>query len=537
MRFPWHGIAALLAALAVLIGSGCAPKAPAEPPSELWLRVHAAGGRALAADTNAAVLRQIAALPSTKELADALAPRLLGALVQHLARNTNAPSPVALGLLRPLLDEALTREFILECYGRTNETTAWLLAVALEGDLARRWESNYTALTRELRLGETKKLGGRSFGGWNLRQTDGRVIDYLEIGKWVIVGFGTDREPMAGVLRRLNERGHAAPPLNGAWLRVEGDLNRFAERLPFGRAFHWPHIALEATGRATNVVLQGKLTLPGPWTAPLPEWNPPTTLMRDPIISFAAARGVHGVLGRLPFYQRLALTNPPNQLFFWAQAQIPFQSHVAAPSTSAGETLHEIERRLPLAMGTNMQSLAFGQFRWATNRVDLIWAGLPVVVPYLRAAKLPEGEFLFGGLFPPRESRDPLPAELLAQLNRPNLVYYDWEITEERLRQWRQLSQITRMVKLQPPPLKSVAHAQWAEAIAPLLGNTVTEFTRTGPREVSFIRKGHLGLTGVEIVRLAGALDDYLWPGPQTPGPRPGLPVPPAPTGKVPPAP
>jgi hypothetical protein len=332
---------------------------------------------------------------------------------------------------------------------------------------------------------------------------------------------------MLGFLSRLNESGHAVPPLAGAWLRVEAELNRFADRLPLGNAFDWPRLTLEASGRATNVVLQGKLALHRPWTVPLPAWNPPTTLMRDPVISFTAARGVNDLLGRLPFYQRLALTNPPSQLFFWAQAQIPFQSHAAAPSTSAGETLHEIERRLPLALGTNMQSLAFGQFRWATNRVDLLWAGLPVVVPYLRAAKLPEGEFLFGGLFPPRESRDPLPAELLAQLDRPDLIYYDWEITEERLRQWRQLAQIARMIRLQSPPARALAQGEWTEGLAPLLGNTVTEFTRAGDREIAFVRKGHLGLTGVEIVRLAQALDDYLWPAPQAFLRPPGLPVPP----------
>lgn len=524
MRFLWPWWTALTAWV-VLVATGCAPKTPAEPPSELWLRVHAAGGRALAGDTNAAVLRQLAVLPASRELAEALMPKVLGALVQHLARSTNPPPAGTIELLRPLLDEALQHEFILECHGRTNEVTAWLLAVALEGDQPRQWEDAYRGLVERLALGEARKLPGRSFGGWNLRQPDGRVFDYLEIGKWVIVGTGTDRQPMLGVLRRLNERGYAVPPLEGTWLRVEVEVERFARHWPWNTTWDWPRLALEVTGRETNVFVRGKLTLRKPWEAPLPAWTVPTNLIRDPIISFTAARGIHDVLGGLPFYQRLALTNPPNQIYFWAQSQIPFQSHVAAPGTSAGETLHEIERRLPLALGTNAQNRAFGELRWATNRVDLIWAGLPVLVPYLRAVKLPEGEFLFGGLFPPRESREPVPPELLAQLNRTNLICYDWEITEERLRQWRQLSQVVRMIRLQMPPARALAQAQWAEALAPFLGNTVTEFVRSGPREISFVRKGHLGLTGAEIVWLAVALDDYLWP--------PTLPLP---AGPVPPA-
>ena len=61
MRDFRSGIAGLCALVAGALLTGCGPKAPVEPPSELWLRVHAAGGRALAADTNAVVLQRIAA--------------------------------------------------------------------------------------------------------------------------------------------------------------------------------------------------------------------------------------------------------------------------------------------------------------------------------------------------------------------------------------------------------------------------------------------------------------------------------------------
>ncbi|HEY6170148.1 MAG TPA: hypothetical protein VI454_19095, partial [Verrucomicrobiae bacterium] len=177
--------------------------------------------------------------------------------------------------------------------------------------------------------------------------------------------------------------------------------------------------------------------------------------------------------------------------------------------------------RLPAALGTNMQSSALGQIRWATNHSDLIWAGLPIVVPFLRAASAPDGsELLFGGLFPPRNTGQPLPTELLDRLARTNLVYYDWEITEARLQQWRQLWQLWALVTFMPALEKPIAEVRWLDAVGPQLGNAVTEISQRGPRELTFVRKSHLGFTAIELIVLSRQLDEFIS------GPPPPQPVP-----------
>lgn len=526
MRSSWL----ILLAVAAFVLSGCKPKGADEPASDLWLRAHFSGTTRVGVDTNSTTLREIAALPACRELGEALAQKLVTSLQQTLLRTTNAPKPDAADLIRPLFDEALIREFVFECHGRAEAPTAWVLAVSLEKDLARRWETNYRALVARFDLGEIKKFNARSFGGWYVTQADKRFIDYLEIGKWVIVGIGTDRRPMQAVLESIDKKGRPVPALADAWFKAEGDLARFRKWLPLGQAWTWPRFDLAVSARNSNLITRAQLTFPQPLRLNPPAWNVPTNLVQDPLISFTALRGIKAMVESLPFYQKLALTNSPSQAVFWAQSQIPFQSHIAVPLPGSRETLQEISRRLPLALGTNMQERAFGEIRWATNRADLIWAGLPIVVPYLRAVPGPAGEeFLFGGLFPPRDTRQPVPADLLQQLDRPNLVYYDWEITEERLQQWRQLWQLWALATFQPSLQKPIAQAKCLEAIASRLGNTVTEISQTGPGELTFLRKSHLGFTGVELLLLSRALDRFVsGPPPKAPAPPGGGALPPA---------
>ncbi len=73
---------------------------------------------------------------------------------------------------------------------------------------------------------------------------------------------------------------------------------------------------------------------------------------------------------------------------------------------------------------------------------EIDWSGLPFVAPSLQAVHEPAGDFLFAGVFPNGPKNKPPPPELFKQLGQPNLVYYDWEITAERLKLLPQLTQL-----------------------------------------------------------------------------------------------
>jgi hypothetical protein len=90
-----------------------------------------------------------------------------------------------------------------------------------------------------------------------------------------------------------------------------------------------------------------------------------------------------------------------------------------------------------------------------------------------------------------------------------NLIYYDWEMTGMRLQQWRLLS---AMLWSRPRNTDSLESLQLKNNLLGHLGNkigaTVTEITHSAPNELSIVRKGPLGLTGLEIILLVNWLSD-----------------------------
>jgi hypothetical protein len=158
----------------------------------------------------------------------------------------------------------------------------------------------------------------------------------------------------------------------------------------------------------------------------------------------------------------------------------------------------------------------------------LSFAGIPFIAPFVRADHEADGDFLFGGFFPNTPRSKPLPPELFSQLNTPNLVYYHWEITSERLKELPELSQLLLMMtKHRQLPGGSLAQ-RWLTNSAPRLGNTVTYVTETSPTELSFTRKAPGGLTAVELMALANWLELPNFPAldfrtPDRPRLRPGM--------------
>src|SRR5262249_36540518 len=124
------------------------------------------------------------------------------------------------------------------------------------------------------------------------------------------------------------------------------------------------------------------------------------------------------------------------------------------------------------------------------------------------------GDFLLGGFFPNLFRPASLPPELLAAMNRPNLVYYHWEITSERLKLIPQLSQLLLMITQHKQLDGRSAAYKWLEQIGPTLsGSAVTEVTQIAPTELAFNRRAPGGLTAVELRAFASWLEATNFPG------------------------
>ena len=140
---------------------------------------------------------------------------------------------------------------------------------------------------------------------------------------------------------------------------------------------------------------------------------------------------------------------------------------------------------------------------------------MPLATPQIAALKAKDGsgEYFVGNLFPSAGGTNRPPPELFAQVeNRHDLVYYDWELTEQRLRQWRPIYQLVDMVTDRAFVPTNAPSQRWLVTMAPLLGNTVTEIAATSPTELTLVRKSHCGFTGFELVSFARWLDSPKFP-------------------------
>jgi hypothetical protein len=220
------------------------------------------------------------------------------------------------------------------------------------------------------------------------------------------------------------------------------------------------------------------------------------------------------------------LTDNPlaGQFYVWALGEMGLQSYGAWPVANATNSIQRVA-----AEGTNIFNPAFkrnvwGELRWQPEHQSVVWANLcPILLPTLQIAPETNGQYLIADFFPLNPRGKPAPDELLQQVRgRTNLVYYDWEGTGQRLSSWRFLSATlpvlprTPLTSLQAPSTNSspagpralqpeLVEENWLAGVTPMLTDheTITDITRTGPAELTIIRKSPFAFSSLELVLLS----------------------------------
>jgi hypothetical protein len=509
-----------LGVVALVLATGCGRKegpATATDSSSTLVRWHFVGTGQLAADTNAAKLKSIWDLPETQRVVEQTAMKL-----SHTAR-TLFPDSVdpaqdqrVAALLRPMIDELPRTESYGQVRRDADRPVEWTLLVRLSANRSGVWSSNITELMGVLKAGDvtTKSSGGTA--SHEVRRTGNPgVIRWAVDRDWFALSVGRESTPaLDGAMRQIKQSGRPVGVASNYWLETELDLPRLARLVDFRPQFRWPSIQLSVTGRGEDLRTTGRMTYSEPSTGPMEAWRIPTNVMTEPLISFTTARGVEPLLRSSQVFSRLGIEPVPNQFFVWAQSSIPFQTFWAWPSHNATNNLPIAAQRAREILGTTWQQRGLAQIEWQSTNRHVIWKGLPVVLPFLRSVNIGSQEFVLGGLFPTVATTNPPPPELLAQVtSRSNLVYYDWEITQDRLAQWTILNQTASVIANKSQFRTNLPALPWLGKVGPLLGNTITEVTADSPTQWSLVRRSHMGLTGFEIVALVRWLESTNFPG------------------------
>ncbi|MEO5802887.1 MAG: hypothetical protein ABIR24_05105 [Verrucomicrobiota bacterium] len=482
----------------------------AATPDDLLASYHFVGAANLAKNTNATKLKEIWALPETAQFRGDVLQKLAGASLKYLGADSGNARQVALA--RPLFDDLLRVESQAELRGKTNSGAEFILAARLSEERSKLWETNLLQLAKASKPQLTKM---DEISGWQAK-AGANFLKFFRAEKWTVIVLGPEQSPaQSDFLKRLQKQPANSP--SQEWLAVDVDWPRLTPRFPLDKyPLKLARTELRVTGKGENLRTTVRAIYPDKIDWKSQGWQIPKELIRDPLISFSAGQKLAPFLNSPKVFERLSFNPLTNQFFFWAQSQMPFQSYVALPVKDPTNTMRAFAPQIVTAFNDDLKRREGGELRMASNRVDLFWHELPIIVPFLQTAKEKNGAgFLLGGLFPIAPNTNLPPSELFGQVSNHNdLVYYDWEITQERLSQWMILGQLLPLFPREPivstnaalrkgfVPAKVPEH-KWLAAIAPKLGNTITEITFKAPNELNLVRKSHLGLNSIELVLLS----------------------------------
>jgi len=465
-----------------------------EAQSDLVARIHFLGGDKIAADPNSRSFTNEFSSPEARAFGAGALDKVSRVAAAWFKPASGAGNSQA--LLRPLLDDLAKSEWVLEIKDGAR-SPEYALAIRLHASRAEAWAKDLQAVAQS--WSGSAVVPGKD--GWEAKkQNPAGHLRFSRAGDWVVIDCGPDALTLQeGIVP-------VGPETN--WLSANVDWPRLAQLFPSLREFDLPKFAFEMTARDGYFRFNGKLNLSQPLTSE--PWRMPTNYIHQPFVSFMAARGIGPWLARQPWFRPYLVQPQPNQVFVWAMPQIPFQTFAAEPVPNSSTALAGLQRDLSANAAWKDQFTRPVTLTLTNDRVAL--TGFPFIAPFAQAVHEPGGDFLAGGFFPNTPRSKGLPPELFEQLNAPGVVYYQWEITGDRLKGVHELTQLLLMLTKRDQLDGRSTAFKWLQRVGPTLGNSVTIVKQASPTELTFTRKSHSGLTAFELLLLANWVESPRFP-------------------------
>lgn len=416
-----------------------------------------AGLKAVRENKDLVTWRTVTALPEFGGFNSNLVQRVAMSLAKTLAEGGNETNIAR--SLKPIAEDLVAYPTVYELDEQGGSAT-WALAIQIPAERHGLWKASWDAISKN------PKAAGAKLG---------------REGNWTTLGNGN----IKAVLEKAKQP-------TGEILEMNGDallLKKFFPNLQPTKT------ELKVTTRGRGLRTEGKAEFAQDLPFKLTPWEIPTNTIREPLVGFTAIQGLHDHLAQRPIFKKHPA---PNQVFIWSEGPNYFSAYAAAKVDNPKTFIQDI------ALGLNPPELSkkiLGNFEFDTNSYGLYLTGLPIAVPFIRPAHSNDVNFVYAGLMAmSRWSSNAMPAELTHEVvSRTNLVYYDWELGHARIAQIRPLSQLFEMATRKPVANFTDPANKWLTAAEKNFGNTITEISQTGPRELSLVRSSDSGLSAIEL--------------------------------------
>ena len=496
-------------------------------PKDLIWRSHFIGTQAMTDDTNFAYLKAMWKLEQTQ---------LFFQKAQHgIIRHMLGGSPKEIDdKLRggKFFQQILSSESHFEVWNNEGKAAEWLLALKQSDAQADSFKAELLRLIKPWQLTSQSDPGNSQTKLWAVKKNGSETAAFLaRLGGWTVLYRGIEPSHYTAFETRLRKGVTPSSSTTQNWFEFSLNLPQLVPTLGISSSAKLPNplpcLVGSLSTQKSMVKTQVRLLYATPQTWNLDSWNLPLHIMRDPLVSFTAMRGVQDWIGKFKFPGDVSINPVPNQMFIWAQADVPYQTFAAVPLPKASNWIAQASSKIVPPANEILKKLVMGDIRWMANQSRIIWTGLPVLVPSIYASGT-SNQFLAGDIFPAPLGTNLPPQELIDQVvNQKKLLYYDWEITQERLLQLQSISQWYDILTPNSSLNQEVGNTNslaftWIRTIAPYLGNAVTEINIVSPQELSLKRSSHCGFSGIELLLLSRWMNEDYFP----------VFVPPTPNGK-----
>lgn len=462
------------------------------------LRLHFAGANAIQNHREALTLRDIARTQQGAPVFQLVARQLADTWATQLRVNSAAGT----NRLAHAVAEILRSEIHFEL--ASVDGRAWRLAAELPAGKAKSVQQTLKNIASGGKTVVEEKIDAT--GSWRFTSVATKQTTHISYQRgWLVIDSSGDTQPSKW-RQALSREGKLSQPTGaiGSFSVTSELLETFVPRLQHRSPFD---INLTTKVRKGTLRVEGNIQFQKAIKPDLEPFQFPTNTLRDPLISFIAARGIGALLAQQPELKQWRLPAFPNQLIAWTEADKPVYMTMALPLKGADRWFKKQIPRFEESLGLILEQKQMGTIKYQTNHHAAVWTGLPMIAPFL-SPNSRDKDWLFSasfpGFLPQGVITNPPPQQLLSQVrNRPDLIYYHWEVTEPRVQQMKVITSLSGIMLFKRMPIAGNPMPYWINAIQDRLGNTITELTRVSDRQWKFVRSGTIGLTATELTTLA----------------------------------